>query len=198
MTGLSSHNPLVFILGLVAAAGVAGATYLFYVAQDRETPELRRQFGLIFLAIGLFSLGGFVQLLWSDWAGFPAGHYTELFGVTTGLFSFMLIMAGILLLMGFGLRTLAWPAALFGLFLFQGARAVLDFQLTRNPTMTFVLWIAAGLASVGMLPYAYAKGPGRRNLAYLGMAVLVVMALAAFLTGVNGFYGHIAEIAQKK
>lgn len=198
MTALSSHNPLILILGLVTAAGIAGAVYLVYVAQGKETPELRRQFGALFFAIGLFSLGGFVQLVWSDWAGFPAGHYTELFGVTTGLFSFMLIMAGFYLFTGLDLRALAWPSAVIGLYLLQGARAVLDFQLTRNPPVTFVLWLTAGLASIGMLPFTYAKDEMRRNLAYLGAVVLLVMALAAFITGVNGFYGHIAEVIRQQ
>jgi len=195
---VSSHNPLVLILGLVTAAGVAGAVYLYYVATGKETQELRRSFGALFFALGLFSLGGFVQLVWSDWAGFPAGHYSELFGTSTGLFSLMLIMAGFYLYTGLDLRMLAWPAAVLGLFLLQGARAVLDFKLTRSPSVTFVLWLSAGLASVGMLPYAYSQGGGRRSLAYLGALVLAVMALAALITGVNAFYGHIAEVVREQ
>ncbi|MCS7172538.1 MAG: DUF981 domain-containing protein [Armatimonadetes bacterium] len=195
---VSSHNPLVLILALVTAAGVAGAVYLYYVATGKETAELRRSFGALFFALGLFSLGGFVQLIWSDWAGFPAGHYSELFGTSTGLFSLMLIMAGFYLYTGLDLRMLAWPAALVGLFLLQGARAVLDFNLTRSPSVTFVLWLSAGLASVGMLPYTYSQAGARRNLAYLGMVVLVVMALAALFTGMQAFYGHIAEVVRQQ
>ncbi len=196
MPGLSTHNPLIPILALVTAAGIAGAVYLIYVARGKETPELRKEFGAIFFAIGLFSLGGFVQLIWSDWAGFPAGHYSELFGTTTGLFSFMLVLAGFFLYNGYSLRALAWPSVLIGLFLLQGARAVLDFDLTRRPTVTFLLWLAAGLASIGMLPYVYSKEGTKRNLAYLGALVLLVMAGTAALTGITGFYGHIAEILQ--
>ncbi|GIV70774.1 DUF981 domain-containing protein [Caldilinea sp.] len=194
MTGLSSHNPLILILGLVAAAGVTGAVYLLYVARGKETPEIRKQFGALFFIIGLFSLGGFVQLIWSDWAGFPAGHYTELFGVTTGLFTFMLLSAGFFLYTGLGLHALAWPSVLLGLYLIQGARAVLEFNLTRNPPMTFVLWLAAGLASIGILPYVYASESNRQKLAYAGAVVLAVMALAAFITGFFGFYGHIESV----
>jgi len=152
----------------------------------------------LFLVIGVFALGGFVQLIWSDWAGFPAGHYTELFGVTTGLFSFMLIVAGLLLLLGWDLRTLSWPSVVIGLFLLQGARAVLDFQLTRNPPLTAILWLSAGVASIGMLPFAYSQEKTRRYLAYAGVVVLAIMALAAFLTGFKGFYGHIASIVQQQ
>jgi putative membrane protein len=195
---VSSHNPLVLILALVTAAGVAGAVYLYYVATGRETAELRRSFGALFFALGVFSLGGFVQLIWSDWAGFPVGHYSELFGTSTGLFSLMLIMAGFYLYTGLDLRMLAWPAALLGLFLLQGARAVVDFNLTRNPAVTFVLWLSAGLASVGMLPYAYSQEGSRRSLAYLGVVVLAVMALAALVTGVQAFYGHIAEVVRQQ
>jgi len=194
MTGLSSHNPLILILGLVAAAGVTGAVYLLYVARGKETPEIRKQFGALFFIIGLFSLGGFVQLIWSDWAGFPAGHYTELFGMTTGLFAFMLLSAGFFLYTGLGLHALAWPSVLLGLYLIQGARAVLEFNLTRNPPMTFVLWLAAGLASIGILPYVYASESNRQKLAYAGAVVLAVMALAAFITGFFGFYGHIESV----
>jgi putative membrane protein len=196
MSALSSHNPLILILGLVTAAGAAGAAYMLYVAQGKETPEIRKEFGALFFLIGLFSLGGFVQLIWSDWAGFPAGHYTELFGVTTGLFSFMLLAAGFYLYSGLDLRALAWPSVLLGLYLIQGARAVITFGLTRNPPVTFVLWLAAGLASIGMLPFAYAKDSTRRTLAYAGALVLAVMALAAFVTGFAGFFGHIAEVVQ--
>jgi len=54
------------------------------------------------------------------------------------------------------------------------------------------------LASVGMLPYAYTQGGGRRTLAYLGAAVLLVMALAALVTGLLAFYGHIAEVVRQQ
>ncbi len=198
MQALSSHNPLILILGLVAAAGLTGVVYLVYVARGQETPELRKQFGLLFLIIGVFALGGFVQLIWSDWAGFPAGHYTELFGVTTGLFSFMLIVAGLLLLLNMDLRALSWPSVVIGLFLLQGTRAVVDFQLTRNPPLTALLWLSAGVASIGMLPFSYSRENTRRYLAYAGVVVLAVMTLAAFLTGFKGFYGHIASIVQQQ
>ncbi len=54
MTGLSSHNPLILILGLVAAAGVTDAVYLLYVARGKETPEIRKQFGALFLSSASF------------------------------------------------------------------------------------------------------------------------------------------------
>lgn len=192
---LSSHNPLIVILGLVTAAGLAGVAYLgLYVARGRDTLEVRRQFGAVFGIIGLSAVGGFAQLILTDWAGFPAGHYSELFGVSTGLFAFLLTTAGVLLLAGWDLKPLAWPSLAMGAFLIQGARAVLAFDLTRNPPMTFVLWLAAGLAAIGMLPFAYASEEQRRRLAWLGVIVLGAMTIAAATTGVVGFYGHIEDI----
>lgn len=196
MPDLSSHNPLITILALVTAAGVAGAAYMVYVARGKDSPELRKEFGVIFFAIGLFSLGGFVQLIWTDWSGFPAEQYSELYGTTTGVFAFMLIVAGFLLYQGMNLRALAWPAALMSLFILQGSRAVLDFQLTKSPTATFVLWLAAGLAGLGLLPFSYTEGSARQKWAYAGAVVLGIMALAAAVTGVGGFYGHIASAVQ--
>lgn len=190
---MDTYNPLVLVLALVSAAGASGVAYLLKVARGQDSRELKREFGLLFLAVGVFALGGFVQLLWTDWAGFPADQFTELFGVTSGLFAFIMIMAGLNFLLGLDLRALAWPAALMGLFLLQGARAVLDFDLTRSPFMTFLLWLSAGLASLGLLPYAYLQAQ-RKLFAYLGAAVLALMTLAAFLTGINAFYSHIARI----
>jgi putative membrane protein len=189
---VATYNPLVPILALVAAAGASGVAYLLKVARGKDSPELRREFGLLFLAVGVFTLGGFVQLLWTDWAGFPADHFTGLFGITSGLFAFLMIMAGLNFLLGLELRALAWPAVLIGLFLLQGGRAILDFDLTRNPFIASLLWFSAGLASLGLLLYAYV--PAQRKLfAYLGAAVLALMSLVALWTGVNAFYGHIAE-----
>ena len=200
MEGLSSHNPLIVILGLVTAAGVAGIAYLAYVALGRETREIRRGFGALFTLIGVFAVGGFVQLIWSDWAGFPAEHYTELFGVTTGLFSFLMVSAGVLMLAGYDLKPLSWPSALIGLMLLQGARAVLAFDLTRNPAMTFLIWLFAGIAGVGMVPFAYAPegSRARRYLAVAGIVALLIMTIGAFVTGFNGFYGHIARVVEQK
>ena len=191
---METYNPLVLVLALVAVAGASGVVYLLKVARGADSPVLRREFGLLFLAVGIFSLGGFIQLLWTDWAGFPAGHFTELFGVTSGLFAFIMIMAGLNFIIGLELRALAWASALVGLFLLQGARAVLDFEMTRSPFMTFLLWLSAGLASIGMLPYAYLDKQ-RQTLAYLGAAALGLMALAALVTGLAAFYDHIARVA---
>jgi putative membrane protein len=194
---METYNPLVMVLALVAVAGASGVIYLLKVARGKDSPELRREFGLIFLAVGVFTLGGFAQLIWTDWAaGRPVDHFTELFGVTSGLFAFVMIMAGLNFLLGFELRALAWPVLLVGLFLLQGARAVLDFELTRSPQMTFLLWFSAGLASIGMLPYAYFEKQ-RKNLAYLGAVALALMTLAAFITGINAFYGHIERLVAR-
>jgi putative membrane protein len=192
---METYNPLVLVLALVAVAGASGVVYLLKVARGSDGPVLRREFGLLFLAVGIFSLGGFIQLLWTDWAGFPAGHFTELFGVTSGLFAFLMIMAGLNFIIGLELRALAWASALIGLFLLQGARAVLDFEMTRSPFMTFILWLSAGLASIGMLPYAYLDKQ-RQTLAYLGAAALGIMALAALVTGLAAFYDHIAQVVR--
>ncbi len=92
---MGSYNPLVFVLGLVAAAGVSGVAYLLALARGGDERALGRLYGPLFLTIGLFSLGAVAQLYWTNWAGRPIPHYTELFGVATGLFAFMMILAGL-------------------------------------------------------------------------------------------------------
>lgn len=190
---MGSYNPLVFVLGLVTAAGVTGVAYLLALARGGESRVLGREYGPIFVALGLFALGGVAQLYWTNWAGRPVPQYTELFGVGTGLFAFMMLLAGFYLYQGLELRALAWPSLFLGLFLLQGARAALDFGLTRNPALTALMWAAAGLASLGILPFAYSRPEAKRTWAYLGALVLGLMALTAFITGVMAYYGHIAE-----
>jgi hypothetical protein len=42
------------------------------------------------LDVGAFTLGGFVQFTWTNWAaGCAVDHFAELFGVTSGLFAFV-------------------------------------------------------------------------------------------------------------
>ncbi len=194
---MGSYNPLVFVLGLVTAAGGAGAAYLVSLARGGDEKALGRLYGPLFFALGLFALGGVAQLYWTTWAGRPVPQYTELFGVATGLFAFMMIMAGFHLYQGLELKAMAWPSFLLGLYLLQGARAVLDFRLTRNPELTALMWAAAGLASLGILPFAYSSRELRRTWAYLGALVLALMTVGAFLTGFMAYYGHIAEAVRR-
>ncbi len=171
--------------------------YLLSLARGEDEKALGRLYGSLFLVIGLFSLGGVAQLYWTNWAGRPVPQYAELFGVALGLFAFMMIMAGWYLYQGLELKALSWPAVLLGLYLLQGTRAILDFGLTRNPGLTALMWAAAGVASIGILPFSYSRPETRRTWAYLGALVLALMTLGAFLTGILAYYGHIAEAVRR-
>ncbi|BAW02330.1 hypothetical protein TTMY_1962 [Thermus thermophilus] len=114
---MGSYNPLVFVLGLVTAAGVSGVAYLLAVARGGDERALGRLYGPLFFTLGVFSLGAVAQLYWTNWAGRPVPQYTELFGVATGLFAFMMVLAGFYLYQGLELKALAWPSAFLGLYL---------------------------------------------------------------------------------
>ncbi len=195
---LTTYNPLVWILGLLVATGGAAIAYLVAELRGNEE-EVRKGFGITFFLLGILALVGFIQLLWTNWASFPALQYKELFGTATGFLAFVLLGVGALMMKGQDLKPIALPAALLGLVLFQGARAVTTFSLTRNPGMTFLLWLAAGLSAVGLLPYAYTpKGSQiRRVIVIIGLIVLALMTLLAFLTAYNAYFGHIASIMEK-
>lgn len=111
---MGSYNPLVFVLGLVTAAGVSGVAYLLAVARGGDEKALGRLYGPLFFTLGVFALGAVAQLYWTDWAGRPVPQYTELFGVATGLFAFMMVLAGFYLYQGLELKALAFgfPRAL--------------------------------------------------------------------------------------
>ena len=55
---MGSYNPLVFVLGLVTAAGVTGVAYLLALARGGESRVLGREYGPIFVALGLFARRG--------------------------------------------------------------------------------------------------------------------------------------------
>lgn len=49
---MGSYNPLVFVLGLVTAAGVSGVAYLLAVARGGDEKALGRLYGPLFFTLG--------------------------------------------------------------------------------------------------------------------------------------------------
>lgn len=58
---MGSYNPLVFVLGLVTAAGVSGVAYLLAVARGGDEKALGRLYGPLFFTLGVFALGAVAQ-----------------------------------------------------------------------------------------------------------------------------------------
>ncbi len=195
-SAISPYNPLVVALILVTVGSIISAIYLFRETRGQHSPRDRKSFAWLFGLVGGFSLLISGEIFWANWAGFPAAQYTELFGVAITLYAMVMFSAAFVLYTDLDPRPFTWLTAVAGLILFQGARAVLDFDLTRAPRVTAGIWLSAGIAGILLLPTAYTKEASDAR-TYLLYAVIVFLALAAVLTGFMAFeahYGHIAEV----
>lgn len=193
---VSAYNPLVVALVLLAAGGAVSATYLYRVAQgtlDDSTESFAWLFGLL----GFFALLVSGEIFWADWAGFPAQQYTELFGVAQTLWAATLLSAAFVVFRDLDPRPFAWLTAVSGVVLFQGARAILEFGLTRTPSISAAIWAAAGLAGVLLLPAAYVgrDSGARRYLLLTAAALLALVGVLSLGMAFEAHYGHIAEVA---
>ncbi|GGN23172.1 DUF981 family protein [Halarchaeum nitratireducens] len=194
-SAISPYNPLVVALVLLAAGATLSALFLFREARDSHPPSDRQSFAWLFGLVGAIALLVSGEIFWANWAGFPASQYTELFGVAQTLYAVVMLAAAFTIYHNLDPRPFAWMSAVCGLLLFQGARAIVSFDLTLSPAVSALIWVTAGLAAVVVLPASYAPtGSGtRRSLVYLGVLFAVVLAAASLGMGLEAHYSHIAE-----
>lgn len=195
--GISPYNPLVVALALLAGGSAIGAVFVYREAQDAHDATDRGSFAWLFGLIGVIGLLISGEIFWADWAGFPAAQYTELFGVAQTLYAAVMLAAAFVIYTDLDPRPFAWFAAISGVILLQGANAILSFRLTRSPEVSAGIWVAAGLAGIGVLPAAYLDegSDGRRYLLYAVTVFLVIVAALSLFMAVTAHYGHIAEVA---
>lgn len=196
-TALSPYDPLTVSLLLLAAGAIIAAIYLYREAGDHQADVDRRTFAWLFGLIGFFSLLISGELMWANWAGFPAAQYTELFGVAQSLYAVVMLAAGFVLYWDLDPRPFTWLTAISGLLLLQGGRAIAAFGLTKAPLLSTGIWLTSGAAAILLLPAAYvsAGADARTYLLYLVAILLVVAAVLSGATGLEAHYGHIAEAA---
>lgn len=195
LSSISPYNPLTLALIFLAAGAIVAAIYLLREAREDHDPAQRESFAWLFGLLGFFALLVSGELFWANWAGFPAGPFTELFGVANTLYAAVLLTAAFVLYKDIDPRPFAWLTAVAGLVLLQGARAIWTFQMTRSPGLSTGIWAGAGLASLLLLPAAYLeeRSGARRFLLYAITGLLIIVALLAGITGLEAHYGHIAE-----
>lgn len=196
-TGISPYNPLVVALVIVGIGALLGTVYLVREVRSDLDRRDRQSFAWLFGLLGGIGLLVSGELFWANWAGFPAQQYTELFGVALTLYAIVMLAAFFVLYTDLDPRPFAWVTAISGLVLLQGARAILDFQLTLEPLVAAGIWTAAGLAGILLLPTAYADAgsPTRRYLVYLVSILLVTLAVLSLFVALEAHYGHIADVA---
>ena len=195
-----THNPLSLCLTLVGIGGMMVAVYLIYfyglVQKNPKKKEgINKGFALAIGVIGAITLLTTFQHILTEWAGFPAPHYTELFSVTLAIFSMLMLIGSFSLYTGADLRFVSYFAAIGGLMMFQAVRAVLSFNLTTNPTLAAALYTFAGLAGLSLLSVTHIPETHRahRWARWIAAAFIVAMSLIALGLGLNAMYDHIAS-----
>jgi putative membrane protein len=174
------------------------AAYLLYGyglinKNPRMKESINKSFALVIGIIGAITLlTTFIHFL-TEWAGFPASQYTELFGITLAIFSILMLAGSFTLYTGADFRPVSYLAALGGLWMFQAVNAVLSFNLTRSPLVTAALYTFAGFAGLSFLPATHIPETHRAfRWARIAAAALIIgMSLIALFLGLNAMYGHI-------
>lgn len=197
-----TQNTLALDLLLVGAGGIIVAAYLLYGYRlIHKNPKMKatidKGFALAIGTIGAMSLILTFQLFFTSWEPFPVEHYTELYGITLGIYSLLMLVGAFTLYTGVDLRFVSYFAAIGGLLMFQAVRAVLSFNLSRNPVVTAALYAFAGLAGLSFLPVTHIPKTHRahRWVRWVAAAFVVGMSLIALYLGFSSMYSHIADAA---
>ncbi len=188
-------NFIVAMLILVSTVTLSGGVY-FLLSSRRTDKAMDKDMGV------LASIGGLVALILGivmvttypiNVPNTPLYLYNEQFGIPIIMFGTISIMFGISFLMGYrGLvpSVYAFFASLFNL---RYAYNFLQFKLTREPNMAFLLYLFASISGI-LLPFYYALVEDKRKaIGYLLGIVLFITGIIAGLIAFGAIEGHIAE-----
>lgn len=196
MVSITTYNPLSLSLMLVGAGALIVAAYLIYEFKDFGKKKTRKKsFAWPIGIIGGLTLIFTLQIYLSNWAGFPAHQYKEIFGTTLGIYSLLMIAGAFVLYNDLDLKPISYFSAIGGIWMFRAAQAVMEFDLTRAPLKTGAMYIFAGLSGLSILAFSHtSEGSDKRKWAsIIGAIIIVIFALIVLYTGWEAFHGHIAE-----
>jgi putative membrane protein len=170
-------------LTLVMVNLVAGTALLAYYLWKGIDEKDQRPYSAAFFAVGLVSLVTGLQISFT-WP--LPGSYNVGYGDTTTLFGVVFLATALALWQGWNLM----PVSIYAFF--AGIDAVIvgfriwSLQLTKEPLMSAIGFILAGLGGLGAFPYFMWF---RENKAVRTIAILLLVATAV-LWGVT-FYGSL-------
>lgn len=179
-------------LTLVMINMVAGTALLAYYLWKGMDETDQRPYAAAFFGVGLLSLVTGLHLSF-NWP--LPGSYNVGYGDTTTLFGVVFLGTAIALWQGWNLL----PVAIYAFFagvdaIIVGAR-IWSLQLTKEPLMSAIGFILAGLGGVFSAPY-FMWFKSNRTVRMLGVALLVVTAVLWAVTFYGSLWGHMESFSK--
>jgi putative membrane protein len=171
---------------------VAGSVLLAYYIWRGLDDADQRPYAAAFFGVGLLALVAGLHLSF-NWP--LPGSYNVGYGDTTTLFGIVFLSTGLALWNGWNLL----PVAIYAFFagidaIIVGAR-ILNLGLTKEPVISGVGFILAGLGGVAAAPF-FMWFRGNRTVRLLAAAVMVVTAVIWAVTFYGALWGHMESFAK--
>ena len=188
------------MLLLLATVSFSGFVYLLF--RSRQTDEqaiqnLDQNVGFLLIIIGLIATYLGIHMITTfpiDVPNTPLYIYNMEFGIPYTLFGIIVLTTGYSLWKGLDLKPISYFAFFAGIFNLRYAWNFIEFNLTRAPTMTFILYLAASLGAIVSPLFTHAKDESKKKIAlYLIMLFLLVTGATAGFIAIGAIESHVAE-----
>ncbi|MCD6484571.1 MAG: DUF981 family protein [Candidatus Odinarchaeota archaeon] len=193
-------NYITAMLLLLATASLAGFVYLFF--RTRQTDEqaiqaLDQNFGFLLMIVGLIATYLGIHMITThpiNVPNTPLYIYNMEFGIPYTFFGIIVLTTGYSLWKGLDLKPISYFAFFGGIFNLRYAWNFIEFGLTREPTMTFALYLAASLGAIVSPFFTHAKNESNKKIAvYIIMLFLLITGAVAGLIAFGAIESHVAE-----
>lgn len=135
----------------------------------------------------LFITGMAISLTW-PYGAISGGVYNVLFGGAAALGGLVLLAGSVALFLNRGLQAVSYFAVVLGLYLIVDAISILNYQLTREPTLSALLYLAPAAATFLSVPATHIDNKRLRWL-FAIFAFLFAVAWLIFASQVT--FGHL-------
>jgi len=124
----------------------------------------------------------------------PLYLYNEQFGVPYTLFGIIALTTGYSLWKRLDPKPISYFAFFAGIFNLRYAVNFIEFGLTREPIMAFLLYLTVSLVAIVSPLFTHIKDESKQKLiGYLMIVLLLITGIIAGIIGIEAARGHIAE-----
>ncbi len=189
-------NPLDNMAWTVGAIGVILgilALKLPYRASAGSVPEEAKNLRIAYsIALGAAGFFLFISALYIDFTGglgtFAARHWHVLFGGAPALGGLVVIAVAVALYKNVNLSVVSYFAGIVGVFTAVDAYGILNYGLTKNPTLSALGFLSASGALWGSV---LAANSDNKYLRWFFAILAVLFAFAWLYQGLNFTIGHL-------
>ena len=179
-------------LTLIMINMVAGTVLLAYYLWKGLDEQDQRPYASIFIILGTLAIATGLHLSFT-WP--LPGSYNIAYGEATTLFGVVFLATGIALSQGWSLIPVAIYAFFAGLDAILIGTRILVLGLTKEPIMSAIGFILAGLGGVASAPF-FIWFRNNRTVRMLGILILLLTAALWAVTFYGALWGHLESFGQ--